>query len=77
MILSSTDWPFSSLFSISISKKPSLSAFEMSNTPPTAAVSTPPDRKTVKPPQTWRVCSFWAASRAHLHADQCPGWMDR
>uniref|UniRef100_A0A3P9M931 Uncharacterized protein n=1 Tax=Oryzias latipes TaxID=8090 RepID=A0A3P9M931_ORYLA len=53
---SSIDWPFSSLFSISVSsltpsttictsstsEKPSRSALEMSNTPPTAAVSTPP-----------------------------------
>uniref|UniRef100_A0A3Q3KMK8 Uncharacterized protein n=1 Tax=Monopterus albus TaxID=43700 RepID=A0A3Q3KMK8_MONAL len=59
---SSMDWPFSSLFSISISslipstticisstsEKPSLSALEMSNTPPTAAVSTPPDGQKTK-----------------------------
>uniref|UniRef100_A0A3B4XQT3 Uncharacterized protein n=2 Tax=Seriola TaxID=8160 RepID=A0A3B4XQT3_SERLL len=57
--MSSTDWPFSSFFSISISslipsttictsstsEKPSLSALEMSKTPPTAAVSTPPGGK--------------------------------
>uniref|UniRef100_A0A3P8W4Z4 Uncharacterized protein n=1 Tax=Cynoglossus semilaevis TaxID=244447 RepID=A0A3P8W4Z4_CYNSE len=54
---SSTDSPLSSLFSISMSslmpsttictsstsEKPSLSALEMSKTPPTAAVSTPPE----------------------------------
>uniref|UniRef100_A0A8C9YL32 Uncharacterized protein n=1 Tax=Sander lucioperca TaxID=283035 RepID=A0A8C9YL32_SANLU len=54
--MSSMDWPFSSFFSISTSsltpsttictsstsEKPSLSALEMSKTPPTAAVSTPP-----------------------------------
>uniref|UniRef100_A0A8C9V318 Uncharacterized protein n=1 Tax=Scleropages formosus TaxID=113540 RepID=A0A8C9V318_SCLFO len=54
--MSSIDSPFSSCFSISISKftpsttictsstseKPSRSALEMSKTPPTAAVSTPP-----------------------------------
>uniref|UniRef100_A0A3Q0T3U4 Uncharacterized protein n=1 Tax=Amphilophus citrinellus TaxID=61819 RepID=A0A3Q0T3U4_AMPCI len=54
---SSIDCPFSSLFSMSTSsltpsttictsstsEKPSRSALEMSNTPPTAAVSTPPD----------------------------------
>uniref|UniRef100_A0A4W6CHP7 Uncharacterized protein n=1 Tax=Lates calcarifer TaxID=8187 RepID=A0A4W6CHP7_LATCA len=81
------DWPFSSFFSISISslipsttictsstsEKPSLSALEMSNTPPTAAVSTPPE----EPPRTWRVCSCWAASRAHLRAGRCPGWTGR
>lgn len=53
---SSIDWPFSSRFSISISnltpsttictsstsEKPSRSALDMSKTPPTAAVSTPP-----------------------------------
>uniref|UniRef100_A0A3B5JWA1 Uncharacterized protein n=1 Tax=Takifugu rubripes TaxID=31033 RepID=A0A3B5JWA1_TAKRU len=55
--MSSMDAPFSSRFSMSTSsftpsttictsstsEKPSLSALEMSNTPPTAAVSTPPD----------------------------------
>lgn len=55
----SMDCPFSSLFSMSTSsltpsttictsstsEKPSLSALEMSKTPPTAAVSTPPDGK--------------------------------
>uniref|UniRef100_A0A3B3D212 Uncharacterized protein n=1 Tax=Oryzias melastigma TaxID=30732 RepID=A0A3B3D212_ORYME len=85
--MSSMDWPFSSLFSISVSsltpsttictsstsEKPSRSALEMSNTPPTAAVSTPPAR----PPQTWRACSCWAASCARRHAGQCPGWTDR
>uniref|UniRef100_A0A8C2XDI4 Uncharacterized protein n=1 Tax=Cyclopterus lumpus TaxID=8103 RepID=A0A8C2XDI4_CYCLU len=55
--MSSMDWPFSSFFSISTSsltpsttictsstsEKPSRSALEMSKTPPTAAVSTPPE----------------------------------
>uniref|UniRef100_A0A3Q3REI8 Uncharacterized protein n=1 Tax=Mastacembelus armatus TaxID=205130 RepID=A0A3Q3REI8_9TELE len=72
------DWPFSSLFSISISslmpsttictsstsEKPSLSALEMSNTPPTAAVSTPPDGE--KP-----------RSSFHVSGASCPGWMGR
>uniref|UniRef100_A0A3Q3XAV9 Uncharacterized protein n=1 Tax=Mola mola TaxID=94237 RepID=A0A3Q3XAV9_MOLML len=61
---SSIDWPPSSLFSISTSslipsttictsstsEKPSLSALEMSNTPPTAAVSTPPGGDETKHP---------------------------
>uniref|UniRef100_A0A667Z533 Uncharacterized protein n=1 Tax=Myripristis murdjan TaxID=586833 RepID=A0A667Z533_9TELE len=76
--MSSMDWPFSSFFSISTSsftpsttictsstsEKPSLSAFEMSNTPPTAAVSTPPE--TGKSPQIWGACSC-----------RCPGWRGR
>uniref|UniRef100_A0A8C9SSZ1 Uncharacterized protein n=1 Tax=Scleropages formosus TaxID=113540 RepID=A0A8C9SSZ1_SCLFO len=39
--MSSMDWPFSSRFSISTS------TLEMSKTPPTAAVSTPPERESV------------------------------
>uniref|UniRef100_A0A672MLZ6 Uncharacterized protein n=1 Tax=Sinocyclocheilus grahami TaxID=75366 RepID=A0A672MLZ6_SINGR len=56
---SSMAWPFSSRFSISISslrpstsictsstsEKPRRSALEMSKTPPTAAVSTPPNEQ--------------------------------
>uniref|UniRef100_A0A8C2H7M6 Uncharacterized protein n=1 Tax=Cyprinus carpio TaxID=7962 RepID=A0A8C2H7M6_CYPCA len=56
---SSMAWPFSSRFSISISsltpstticisstsEKPRRSALEMSKTPPTAAVSTPPNER--------------------------------
>uniref|UniRef100_A0A8D2ZYU0 Uncharacterized protein n=1 Tax=Scophthalmus maximus TaxID=52904 RepID=A0A8D2ZYU0_SCOMX len=97
--MSSMDWPFSSFFSISISslipstiictsstsEKPSRSALEMSNTPPTAAVSTPPDgneeRKkkhmNIRRPRTWRVCSCWAASRGRRRAGRCPGWTGR
>uniref|UniRef100_A0A3B3I6Q0 Uncharacterized protein n=1 Tax=Oryzias latipes TaxID=8090 RepID=A0A3B3I6Q0_ORYLA len=94
-------WPFSSLFSISVSsltpsttictsstsEKPSRSALEMSNTPPTAAVSTPPastgeqrlGRLTLKvrPPQTWRACSCWEASCARRREGRCPGWTGR
>uniref|UniRef100_A0A3B5KB67 Uncharacterized protein n=1 Tax=Takifugu rubripes TaxID=31033 RepID=A0A3B5KB67_TAKRU len=71
------DSPFSSRFSMSTSsftpsttictsstsEKPSLSPLEMSNTPPTAAVSTPPDETS-----TWR---------RHLQTFHCPGWMGR
>uniref|UniRef100_A0A3P9NFK0 Secreted protein n=1 Tax=Poecilia reticulata TaxID=8081 RepID=A0A3P9NFK0_POERE len=91
-------WPFSSLFSISTSsltpsttiwtsstsEKPSRSALEMSNTPPTAAVSTPPERgqeqnrrRGDQSLQTWRACSCLAASHALLRADRCPGWRGR
>uniref|UniRef100_A0AAY4ETY9 Secreted protein n=1 Tax=Denticeps clupeoides TaxID=299321 RepID=A0AAY4ETY9_9TELE len=74
--------PFSSFFSISTmsltpstthwtwstSEDPMRSALEMSNTPPTEAVSTPPSgwKGAVwsESPQTWRVC-------------RCPGWMGR
>uniref|UniRef100_A0A3B3WSC8 Uncharacterized protein n=1 Tax=Poecilia mexicana TaxID=48701 RepID=A0A3B3WSC8_9TELE len=98
----SMGWPFSSLFSISTSsltpsttiwtrstsEKPSRSALEMSNTPPTAAVSTPPERGQEQCPvsgasvwseslQTWRACSCLAASHALLRADRCPGWRGR
>uniref|UniRef100_A0A3B5L5R6 Uncharacterized protein n=1 Tax=Xiphophorus couchianus TaxID=32473 RepID=A0A3B5L5R6_9TELE len=85
------DWPFSSLFSISTSsltpsttictsstsEKPSRSALEMSNTPPTAAVSTPPERGQEESRQTWLACSCLAASHALLHAGRCPGWRGR
>uniref|UniRef100_A0A3B1J695 Uncharacterized protein n=1 Tax=Astyanax mexicanus TaxID=7994 RepID=A0A3B1J695_ASTMX len=66
---SSIDWPPSRRFSISISKltpsttictsstseKPSRSALEMSKTPPTAAVSTPPEQRNLN--ITDRPCS--------------------
>uniref|UniRef100_A0A3B4DCT1 Uncharacterized protein n=1 Tax=Pygocentrus nattereri TaxID=42514 RepID=A0A3B4DCT1_PYGNA len=59
---SSIDWPPSRRFSISTSRptpsttictsstseKPSRSALEMSKTPPTAAVSTPPGQRNIK-----------------------------
>uniref|UniRef100_A0A3B4A5J3 Uncharacterized protein n=1 Tax=Periophthalmus magnuspinnatus TaxID=409849 RepID=A0A3B4A5J3_9GOBI len=85
----SMDSPFSSFFSISTisltpsttsctwytSEEPRRSALEMSNTPPTEAVSTPPVHNNVirrglckavwsESPQTWRVCL-------------CPGWRGR
>ncbi len=28
-------------------------------------------------PQTWHVCSAWAAWRGHHHAGLCPGWRGR
>uniref|UniRef100_A0A3Q3N7R8 Uncharacterized protein n=1 Tax=Mastacembelus armatus TaxID=205130 RepID=A0A3Q3N7R8_9TELE len=79
--------PFSSFFSISIisftpsttsctcstSEEPRRSALEMSNTPPTEAVSTPPTEDNQvqmipqRSPQTWGVCSAWAY----------PGWRGR
>uniref|UniRef100_A0A3Q2QIK9 Uncharacterized protein n=1 Tax=Fundulus heteroclitus TaxID=8078 RepID=A0A3Q2QIK9_FUNHE len=99
---SSMDWPFSRRFSISTSsltpsttictsstsEKPILSALEMSKTPPTAAVSTPPGKGQMlshvsgasawsEPPQTWRFCSCLAALRVLLRADRCPGWRGR
>uniref|UniRef100_A0A8C4EGS4 Uncharacterized protein n=1 Tax=Dicentrarchus labrax TaxID=13489 RepID=A0A8C4EGS4_DICLA len=97
--MSSMDWPFSSFFSISTSsltpsttictsstsEKPSLSALEISNTPPTAASCQRVTHRfhvsgasaSSEPPRTWRFCSCWAASRAHRHADRCPGWRGR
>nr|BAB32233.1 unnamed protein product [Mus musculus] len=102
--MSSMDWPFSSFFSISTisftpsttsctcstSDEPSRSALEMSNTAPTAAVSTPPAREQTpqrhwtgsrgaggesEPPIEDRGCS--PASRARLRAARCPGWRGR
>uniref|UniRef100_A0A286XVE6 Uncharacterized protein n=1 Tax=Cavia porcellus TaxID=10141 RepID=A0A286XVE6_CAVPO len=86
--MSSMDWPFSSFFSISTmsftpsttsctcstSDEPSRSALEMSNTEPTAAVSTPPVGE--RPPTHLCPASAGAgapASRARRRAAQCPG----
>uniref|UniRef100_A0A8C6NJW9 Uncharacterized protein n=1 Tax=Nothobranchius furzeri TaxID=105023 RepID=A0A8C6NJW9_NOTFU len=44
--MSSIPSPLSRRFSISTSEKPRRSALEMSKTPPTAAVSTPPEKRT-------------------------------
>uniref|UniRef100_A0A672HJA8 Uncharacterized protein n=1 Tax=Salarias fasciatus TaxID=181472 RepID=A0A672HJA8_SALFA len=80
--MSSMDWPFSSLFSISTSsltpsttictsstsEKPRRSALEMSKTPPTAAVSTPPV------PHFCRHSFFSTSSKS---ASRCPGWKGR
>uniref|UniRef100_A0AAY4ATI0 Uncharacterized protein n=1 Tax=Denticeps clupeoides TaxID=299321 RepID=A0AAY4ATI0_9TELE len=62
--------PSTTICTSSTSEKPSRSALEMSNTPPTAAVSTPPDQRngfssaSSAPPQT-------------LHAYRFPGWTGR
>uniref|UniRef100_A0A6I8R7S8 Uncharacterized protein n=1 Tax=Xenopus tropicalis TaxID=8364 RepID=A0A6I8R7S8_XENTR len=76
--ISSMDCPFSSFFSISImsftpsttiwtwstSEKPSLSALEISKTPPTAAVSTPP--------QTFQPFSYYPKDRPNLREMRNP-----
>uniref|UniRef100_A0A3Q2XRT6 Uncharacterized protein n=1 Tax=Hippocampus comes TaxID=109280 RepID=A0A3Q2XRT6_HIPCM len=81
---------FSSLFSISTSslmpsitiwtsctsEKPSLSALEMSKTPSTASFHVSGASTFEEPPQTQDACSCVAASHAHQHEVQCPGWMD-
>uniref|UniRef100_A0A669PIS8 Uncharacterized protein n=1 Tax=Phasianus colchicus TaxID=9054 RepID=A0A669PIS8_PHACC len=69
---SSMDWPFSRRFSISMSsftpsttictsstsEKPRRSALETSNTPPTAAVSTPPGARDLMSTLTTREWMF-------------------
>uniref|UniRef100_A0A3Q2X8M1 Uncharacterized protein n=1 Tax=Hippocampus comes TaxID=109280 RepID=A0A3Q2X8M1_HIPCM len=75
--MSSMGWPFSSFFSMSTSsltpsttiwtsstsEKPRRSALEMSKTPPTAAVSTPPARRTVRK-HNLRGADAWNAPRS-------------
>uniref|UniRef100_A0A8B9FHF9 Uncharacterized protein n=1 Tax=Amazona collaria TaxID=241587 RepID=A0A8B9FHF9_9PSIT len=75
---SSIDWPFSRRFSISMSsftpsttictsstsEKPRRSALEISNTPPTAAVSTPPGARD-------RVSTLTTARCEPRHCSDC------
>uniref|UniRef100_A0AAR2KUA1 Uncharacterized protein n=1 Tax=Pygocentrus nattereri TaxID=42514 RepID=A0AAR2KUA1_PYGNA len=77
---SSMDWPFSNRFSISIS------TLEISNTPPTAAVSTPPENKQPLLPQlsvlptTYRMAlniTTRQAGRGLHTATSCDYWQNR
>uniref|UniRef100_A0A9J7XUR8 Uncharacterized protein n=2 Tax=Cyprinus carpio TaxID=7962 RepID=A0A9J7XUR8_CYPCA len=69
----SMDSPFSSFFSISIiSLTPSTThSLEMSNTPPTDAVSTPPEKTN----EDGGV--VWSGSHQTWHVCLCPGWRGR
>uniref|UniRef100_A0A8D2DJT9 Uncharacterized protein n=2 Tax=Euteleostomi TaxID=117571 RepID=A0A8D2DJT9_SCIVU len=81
--MSSMDWPFSSFFSISTmsftpsttsctcstSDEPSRSALDMSNTEPTAAVSTPPVGAGARGMRKGQLC-VWAGSRARVTCDR-------
>uniref|UniRef100_A0A8C8BVE8 Uncharacterized protein n=1 Tax=Oncorhynchus tshawytscha TaxID=74940 RepID=A0A8C8BVE8_ONCTS len=94
------DWPPSRRFSISTrvltpsttictsstSEKPRRSALEMSKTPPTAAVSTPPEEEepkcTCSVPKTMMAVDKTRSARPNLllenhWASLCPGWRDR
>uniref|UniRef100_A0AAY4B5Y8 Uncharacterized protein n=1 Tax=Denticeps clupeoides TaxID=299321 RepID=A0AAY4B5Y8_9TELE len=63
--MSTSSWtPSTTICTSSTSEKPRRSALEMSKTPPTAAVSTPPAQakrwfSLEKPPQSSRQCPGW------------------
>uniref|UniRef100_A0A3Q2XTL2 Uncharacterized protein n=1 Tax=Hippocampus comes TaxID=109280 RepID=A0A3Q2XTL2_HIPCM len=82
-ISTNTLTPSITICTSSTSEKPSLSELEMSKTPSTASVSTPPVWTNdqfqcyFKLPQTRGVGSCLEVLHAHRHADQCPDWMGK